>query len=116
MPQITAHHTAPITAAACLFNDDDALCIDKLAIILGVRYPDVEWEALEADGQPFALLSQPASSRGGALAMMVQQAADGTGWSVVCDDVALIEGAQSAGRAALEAGLEVGLQCLLGVA
>jgi hypothetical protein len=111
----TAHHTA-ITAAPDQFNDDDSLCIDKLATILGVRYPDVGWEELKADGQPFALLSQPASSRGGALAMTVQRMGDGAGWAVVCDDVVLATEAASAGRAALEAGLEVGLQCLMGAA
>src|SRR5450759_4559488 len=84
-----------------------------MARLAGIRYPDAAWEELQADGQPFALLSQPASSRGGELSMTVQRMADGATWAVVCDGVVLSTSALSAGRAALEAGLEVGLQCLM---
>jgi hypothetical protein len=98
------------------FTADDNLCIDRLATLLGVRYPAVLWEELEADGQPFALITQAAEERGGPLAMTVEREAAGTGWAVICDGVALVKGAVTAGRAALEAGMEVGLQFALGVA
>lgn len=109
-------HAAPPTPTTCLFDEDDELGIDKLATILGVRYPEARWAALEADGQPFALVSQDAAARGGALAVMVQRMANGTGWEVVCDGVTLTTEAASAGRAALEAGIEVAYQCLIGAA
>lgn len=104
------------TPTACLFDEDDELGIDKLTAILDVRYPEARWMALEADGQPFALISQDEASPGGALAMTVQRMANGAGWEVVRDGVALATQAQTAGRAALEAGIEVAYQCLIGAA
>jgi hypothetical protein len=105
-----------IANTANQFSDDDNLCIDQLATLLQVRFPAVSWTELEADGQPFALISQGAGHRGGVLTMTVERMAVGAAWRVVCDGVTLVSDAVSAARAALEAGLEVGLQMALGVA
>ena len=112
---MTSNTTAP-AAPALSFNTDDAQCIAKLTALLMVRFPDAEWCELEADGRLFALISQGAESRGGRLALPVQQMAEGAAWEVVCDEVQLVADAVSAGRAALEAGLEVGFQMLIGAA
>jgi hypothetical protein len=106
----------PTASAPGNFSDDDNLCIDKLATLLQVRFPAVQWEELEAGGQPFALIAQGEGHRGGAFAMTVERMAEGAAWRVICDGVTLVSDAVSAARAALEAGLEVGFQMALGVA
>ena len=103
--------------ATLSFDEEDELGIDKLAIILGVRYPDVTWCELVTDGVLGALVSQGSEGRGGAVAVYVQRVASdlpGERWRVVCDGVQVVADATSAGRAALEAAAEVGFQWLTG--